>query len=110
MGPGSRNGEAATLAPSAPLSQAELSRPARRDGSPAGGNMFACLVHEAPDCVADLVANLRHLDPESTVLLYDGSGGVLLDELSRLAGSGVLVHPDPRAMAWGKLHDFAVDC
>jgi hypothetical protein len=73
-------------------------------------NLFACLVHEAPDCVADLVANLQHLDPESTVLLYDGSGGALLPELSQLAGPGVRVHPHPRSMAWGKLHDFAVDC
>lgn len=72
--------------------------------------MFACLVHEAPDCVADLVANLQYLDPESTVLLYDGSGGALEGELSRLTGPRVLVHPQPRAMAWGKLHDFALDC
>jgi hypothetical protein len=57
-----------------------------------------------------LVANLQHLDPESTVLLYDGSGGALLGELSDLNGPGVLVHPDPRAMTWGKLHDFAIDC
>jgi Glycosyl transferase family 2/Methyltransferase domain len=81
----------------------------RHDGSPEAGNVFACLVHEAPDCVADLVANLQHLDPDSTVLLYDGSGGALLSELSRLTGPGVLVHPHPRAMAWGKLQDFALD-
>lgn len=73
-------------------------------------SIFACLVHEAPDCVADLVANLRYLDPASTVLLYDGSGGTLLGDLQRLQGPGVLVHPDPRKMAWGKLHDFAIDC
>jgi Glycosyl transferase family 2/Methyltransferase domain len=83
---------------------------ARYEGSTAQRNVFACLVHEAPDCVADLVANLQHLDPESIVLLYDGSGGSLLGELSSLAGPGVLVHPEPRKMAWGKLHDFALDC
>jgi hypothetical protein len=44
------------------------------------------------------------------VLLYDGSGGALLGELSSLTGSGVLVHSHPRAMAWGKLHEFALDC
>jgi hypothetical protein len=60
--------------------------------------------------VADLVANLQYLDPDSTVLLYDGSGGALLGELSRLTGPGVLVHPNPRAMAWGKLHGFALEC
>jgi hypothetical protein len=108
MGPGSTNGEVPTLPRSAPSNAAELT--ARRDRSLAGGNVFACLVHEAPDCVADLVANLQHLDPESTVLLYDGSGGALLSELSGLTGPGVLVHPHPRAMAWGKLHDFALDC
>jgi hypothetical protein len=51
--------------------------------------------------VADLVANLQHLDPESAVLLYDGSGGALLGELSGLTGPGVLIHPRPRAMAFG---------
>ena len=35
-------------------------------------NVFACLVHENPECVVDLVQNLRYLDPSSTVLLYDG--------------------------------------
>jgi predicted O-methyltransferase YrrM len=107
MGPASTNGKV-KWPPSAPASPAK-SR-ARHDGSPAGGNVFACLVHEAPDCVADLVANLQHLDPESTVLLYDGSGGALVGELSDLTGAGVMVHPHPRAMAWGKLHDFALDC
>lgn len=60
--------------------------------------------------MADLVANLQYLDPESTVLLYDGSGGSLRDELSALERPGVLVHPSPSAMAWGKLHNFAIDC
>ena len=41
------------------------------------GNVHAVLVHESPECVSDLVANLRHLDPASTVLLYDGTGGQL---------------------------------
>ena len=107
MGPASTNGKV-KWPPSAPASPAK-SR-ARHNGSPAGDNVFACLVHEAPDCVADLVANLQHLDPESTVLLYDGSGGALLGELSGLTGPGVMVHPHPRVMAWGKLHDFALDC
>jgi hypothetical protein len=111
MGSGSTNGEA-TLLRSAPVTPAPLplGLPAGHHGSTGGGNVFACLVHEAPDCVADLVANLQHLDPESTVLLYDGSGGALLDDLSGLTGPGVVVHPHPSLMAWGKLHDFALDC
>ncbi|MCP3064466.1 hypothetical protein LXT21_37405 [Myxococcus sp. K38C18041901] len=35
-------------------------------------NIFACLVHERPDCVLDLVRNLHHLDPDSLILLYNG--------------------------------------
>jgi hypothetical protein len=108
IGPGSTNGKVPTLPPSAPSNTAEPI--ARRDGSPQRGNVFACLVHEAPDCVADLVANLQYLDPDSTILLYDGSGGALLGELSRLTAPGVPVHPHPRVMASGKLHDFALDC
>jgi hypothetical protein len=74
-------------------------------------NVFACLVHESPECVADLVQNLRHLDPESIVLLYDGSpGSRLLEGLASLERHGVMVHPAPRAMAWGRLHEFALDC
>jgi hypothetical protein len=73
-------------------------------------NVFACLVHEAPDCVADLVANLRCLDPASLVLLYDGSpSGTLLDDY-RPPDDHVLVHPRPRPQQWGALHGFAVDC
>ena len=108
MGLGATNGEAPTWPRSAPLTAALPT--ARYDGPPAGGNVFACLVHEAPDCVADLVANLQYLDPASTVLVYDGSGGALLEDLSDLEGPPVIVHPHPRAMVWGKLHDFALDC
>lgn len=74
------------------------------------GNIHAVLVHESPECVADLVANLRYLDPTATVLLYDGTGGKL--ELARAEWSSdrsVIVHPAPRQMEWGRLHDFAVD-
>jgi hypothetical protein len=72
-------------------------------------NVFACLVHEAPDCVHDLVDNLQCLDPESVVLLYDGSGGHILPRLGLSGRPGVFVHPRPRPMKWGRLHDFAID-
>jgi hypothetical protein len=73
-------------------------------------NVFACLVHEAPDCVADLVANLRCLDPASLVLLYDGSqAGTLLEDY-RPPDDNVLLHPRPRPQHWGALHGFAIDC
>ncbi len=73
-------------------------------------NLFACLVHERPECVADLVRNLRHLDPDSAVLLYDG--GLRRGPLDALQSDryGVLVHPAPRPMRVGQLHGFALDC
>ena len=74
-------------------------------------NIIACLVHEAPECVADLVANLRFLDPDSGVLLYDGSkAGRLLCGLGLDNRDGVFIHPTPRRMNWGWLHDYAIDC
>ncbi|MFD8778371.1 class I SAM-dependent methyltransferase [Streptomyces sp. NPDC059916] len=76
-----------------------------------GRNFHACLVHEKPECVADLVANLRCLDPEATVLLYDGSRDRSLLRSGALRESeGVLVHAEPKEMSWGRLHDFALDC
>lgn len=74
---------------------------------PSVRNVFAVLVHERPDCIADLVRNLRHLDPGSQVLLYNGGRKTLLDKVDL---RGAVVHPSPRRMEWGKLHDFALDC
>jgi hypothetical protein len=80
-------------------------------GPPPVRHVFACLVHESPECIADLVRNLRYLDPDSAVLLYNGGQNPHL-----LAGAGVrdqhnvVVHPAPRPMKWGRLHDFALDC
>jgi hypothetical protein len=74
---------------------------------PAVRNVFAVLVHERPECITDLVRNLRHLDPGSQVLLYNGGRKTLLDKVDL---HGAAVHPSPRRMAWGKLHDFALDC
>jgi hypothetical protein len=73
-------------------------------------HVIACLVHEAPRCVLDLVDNLRFLDPDALVLLYDGGTSGVCRGLRLEGCQGVVVHPAPRAMAWGRLHDFAVDC
>ena len=74
-------------------------------------NVFACLVHEKPECVIDLVSNLRRLDPQSRIVLYDGgAGGGLLDQRLPWARWGVEVVENPRAMRWGRLHGFALDC
>jgi glycosyltransferase involved in cell wall biosynthesis/predicted O-methyltransferase YrrM len=77
----------------------------------AARNVFACLVHESQECVVDLVRNLRYLDPDSTVLLYNGGQNQrLLDGGFPFARYGAIVHPAPRPMRWGWLHDFALDC
>jgi hypothetical protein len=74
-------------------------------------NVNACLVHEKPECVVDLVRNLRHLDPASPILLYDGSpGGNLIDRRLPWGRWGVEIVPDPAPMRWGTLHRFALDC
>jgi hypothetical protein len=82
------------------------------DGMPTFTNIYACLVHERPDCVADLVQNLHHLDPESRILLYNGGATTdLLDEhASPWSRYQAVIHPAPRPMKWGWLHGFALDC
>ena len=74
-------------------------------------NIFACLVHEARDCVVDLIRNLHTLDPHSLILLYNGGGdrNLLSDQLP-YERYGALRHPSPRATEWGHLHQFALDC
>src|SRR5262249_52957128 len=74
-------------------------------------NIFACLVHEKPECVIDLARNLRYLDPDSAILLYDGGHDPrLLRNGFPWERYGAVVHPRPRPMEWGRLHDFALDC
>jgi hypothetical protein len=96
----------APAAPAAPVVTA-----ASRSAAPPLRNLFACLVHEQEECVLDLVRNLRHLDPSSAILLYNGSADpALLSRAVVRTFPEVLVHPDPRPMKWGTLHGFALDC
>lgn len=77
---------------------------------PALRNVYACLVHESRPCIADLVRNLHHTDPDSTVLLYNGSADRdLLRFAYPFASYNAVVHPAPRPMRWGWLHGFAID-
>ena len=74
-------------------------------------NVFACLVHESQECVIDLVRNLRYLDADSLILLYDGGRDAkLLNHGFPFEAYGAVVHPNPRPQAWGRLHEFALDC
>jgi len=73
-------------------------------------NLNACLVHESPECVLDLVRNLRHADPDAPILLYDGGRDPTLLKDLPLDRYGAAAHPAPRPMRWGFLHEFALDC
>ena len=74
-------------------------------------NVYALLAHERPECVVDLVRNLRWQDPASPILLYDGSAsGDLIDRRLPWTRWGVEIVPNPRPMKWGALHGFALDC
>lgn len=72
-------------------------------------NVFACLVHENLECTVDLVRNLRFFEPESGIVVYDGSGGSILQYAIVLERLGAVMHPEPRPVSWGRLHDFAFD-
>ncbi|MFP2910233.1 glycosyltransferase [Pyxidicoccus sp. 3LFB2] len=77
---------------------------------PRAGNTYACLVHESRECVIDLVRNLHHLDPDSRILLYNGGRDADLLQGFSFERYNAVVHPSPRQMKWGWLHDFALDC
>jgi hypothetical protein len=91
----------------------ESAAPSVRNGKAELGlrNVYACLVHESQECVIDLVRNLRCLDPDSQVLLYNGgSDAGLLEPASCFDKLGALVHPEPQPVDAGHLHEFALAC
>ncbi|MDD2898201.1 MAG: class I SAM-dependent methyltransferase [Desulfuromonadaceae bacterium] len=88
-----------------------ITSPLQQSAAPRVRNVFACLVHENQECVVDLVRNLRYLDPDSVVLLYNGgTNRDLLVKGFPFERHGAVVHPSPRPLKWGWLHDFALDC
>ena len=91
------------------MSQAAAPEVRDARAAPALRNVYACLVHESQECVVDLVRNLRRLDPESHVLLYNGGGDArLLEPRSCFEKLGALVHPDPQPVDMRTLHEFAL--
>src|SRR6266540_2367108 len=72
------------------------------------GNVFACLVHERSECVLDLVRNLRRLDPESAILLYNGGTDPHLFADLNCEHYGAMLIPDAVPLQWGRLHEFAL--
>jgi hypothetical protein len=73
--------------------------------------VFSVLVHESADCVMDLLRNLRFFDPDSPIVLYDGSGGgALLLDAGELEELGVVAHPAPTRAEWSRVHGYMFDC
>jgi glycosyltransferase involved in cell wall biosynthesis len=74
-------------------------------------NIFTCLVHENEDCIIDLVRNLHYHDPESVILLYNGSENRdLLKNQFPYDKFGAVVHPKSSPAKHGYLHQCALDC
>jgi hypothetical protein len=100
----------ARMARTETISASERHKPAPATEAAPLRNVFACLVHESPECVVDLVRNLRYHDPDSAILLYNGgSNPDLLNQSFPFEKYGAVVHPAPRPMTWGVLHGFALD-
>jgi len=93
------------------VSESAASAARQQQRAPALRNVYACLVHESQECVIDLVRNLRCLDPDSSVLIYNGStDDKLLEPRSCFDKLGAHVHPAPRPVDLRSLHEFALDC
>jgi len=69
-----------------------------------------CLVHENQDCIIDLVRNLKYCDPDSPIILYNGGTNEHLFDNFPFEHYGAVIHPNPKPLKWGWLHDFAIDC
>lgn len=78
--------------------------------APALRNIFACLVHENPMVVLDLVRNLHALDPASLILLYNGGRDSRLFDRLPLAQYDAVIYPGSQPATMGRLHDFALAC
>lgn len=74
-------------------------------------NIYACLVHESNDCIIDLVRNLHFHDPDSVILLYNGSENPDLLKMDfPFEKFKVVIHPAPSPVKHGYLHQYALSC
>jgi hypothetical protein len=78
--------------------------------APAFTHVFSVLVHENTDCVFDLLRNLRFFEPDSPIVVYDGSGGALLLDSDALRELGAVLHPAPKRTEWARQHTSTFDC
>lgn len=90
---------------------AKLEAPVAKTKNDSLKNIYACLVHEQQDCIIDLVRNLHFHDPDSVILLYNGSQNPqLIPKEFPFDQYGAVVHPQPQPQKHGYLHHFAFDC
>ena len=76
-----------------------------------GKNVYACLVHESPDCVIDMVRNLHYNDPSSIILLFNGGADFdLKSTLFPFEQFGAVICPVSYDVKHGYLHTFALEC
>lgn len=74
-------------------------------------NIHACLVHENEDCIIDLVCNLHYHDPDSVILLYNGSVDPYLIPIDFPFNQfSAFIIPNTIPLKHGYLHDFALRC
>lgn len=74
-------------------------------------NVFACLVHEKEKCVLDLIKNLKFLDSNSEIILYNGGNDLdLLSEKAKYEEMGAYIHPNSEPQKMGDLVGFALSC
>lgn len=72
-------------------------------------NIYCCLVHENEAAVVDMVRNLRYHDPASGILLYNGGTNKDLLKGFPYEKLGVVIHPDPKPVQHGYLHNYALN-
>ncbi len=72
-------------------------------------HVFCAVVHERLDCAVDLLRNLGFFEPTSAIVVYDGTGGSFLPQATLLEPLGAVLHPAPRPITWGRLHECVFD-
>ncbi len=74
-------------------------------------NLYICMVHEREDCIVDLIRNLHFHDPDSAIILYNGSGDThLLSADFPFEKFGAVIHPSPAKATHGYLFEHALNC
>ncbi len=74
-------------------------------------NIYACLVHEQPDCVVDMVRNLHYNDPHSSIIILCSEASLELTKSSfPFEEFGAIIFPEILSVKHGYLHNFALSC